>query len=255
MGAGLGAARGGVEGGGLGAGLCASALHPRRVSCSTAEAPLGRRRAGIRNPSCTVCARPTSTRTRTRMKQVCLFHGQSPHLVWARSAHPATPVIHKDLAEGAEFYNITSLIKLAEDRIRGDSKTSQLRVTHVHRGLQGPGAELPQTGSTRPTGGGRAAGQPHRLFLQRQGCGERGPLFIAVRGPLTIAASLAAEHRLSNCGSGAQLLRDMWDPPRPGPEPCFRGLWRRQLDKNLKFHKLVAYGIAMNASKCLLLVA
>ena len=35
-----------------------------------------------------------------------------------------------------------------------------------------------------------------------------GPLFIAVRGPLTIAASLVAEHRLqtrrlSNCGSRA----------------------------------------------------
>ena len=25
-------------------------------------------------------------------------------------------------------------------------------------------------------------------------CGKRGPLFIAVRGPLTIAASLVAEH-------------------------------------------------------------
>ena len=55
-------------------------------------------------------------------------------------------------------------------------------------------------------------------------CGERGPLFIAVRGPLTIAASLVAEHRLqtrrlSSCGSGAQLLRGMWDPPRPGLEP------------------------------------
>ena len=39
-------------------------------------------------------------------------------------------------------------------------------------------------------------------------CGERGPLFIAVRGPLTIAASLVAEHRLqtsrlSSCGSRA----------------------------------------------------
>ena len=39
-------------------------------------------------------------------------------------------------------------------------------------------------------------------------CGERGPLFIAVRGPLTIAASPAAEHRLqthrlSNCSSWA----------------------------------------------------
>ena len=55
-------------------------------------------------------------------------------------------------------------------------------------------------------------------------CGKWGPLFIAVRGPLTIAASLVAEHRLqtrrlSNCGSRAQLLRSMWDLPRPGLEP------------------------------------
>ena len=55
-------------------------------------------------------------------------------------------------------------------------------------------------------------------------CGERGPLFIAVRGPLTIAASFVAEHRLqtrrlSNCGSWAQLLHGMWDLPRPGLEP------------------------------------
>ena len=55
-------------------------------------------------------------------------------------------------------------------------------------------------------------------------CGERVPLFIAVRGPLIIAASLVAEHRvqmrrLSNCGSRAQLLRGMWDLPRPGLEP------------------------------------
>ena len=39
-------------------------------------------------------------------------------------------------------------------------------------------------------------------------CGKWGPLFIAVCGPLTIAASLVAEHRLqtrrlSNCGSRA----------------------------------------------------
>ena len=55
-------------------------------------------------------------------------------------------------------------------------------------------------------------------------CGKWGPLFIAVRGPLTIAASLVAEHRLqtrrlSNCGSRAQLLRGTWDPPRAGLEP------------------------------------
>ena len=55
-------------------------------------------------------------------------------------------------------------------------------------------------------------------------CGKRGPLFIVAHGPLTIAASLVAEHRLqtrrlSSCGSRAQLLHGMWDPPRPGLEP------------------------------------
>ena len=65
-------------------------------------------------------------------------------------------------------------------------------------------------------------------------CGERGPLFIAVRGPLTIAASLVAEHRLqtrrlSSCGSRAQLLRDMWDLPRPGLEPVSPALAGRFL--------------------------
>ena len=55
-------------------------------------------------------------------------------------------------------------------------------------------------------------------------CGKRGPLFIAVRGPLTITASPVAEHRLqtrrlSSCGSRTQLLRGMWDLPRPGLEP------------------------------------
>ena len=39
-------------------------------------------------------------------------------------------------------------------------------------------------------------------------CGKRGPLFIAVRGPLTVVASLVAEHRLqthrlSSCCSRA----------------------------------------------------
>ena len=55
-------------------------------------------------------------------------------------------------------------------------------------------------------------------------CGKWGPLFIAVRGPLIIAVSPVAEHRLqtrrlSSCGSRAQLLCGMWDPPRPGLEP------------------------------------
>ena len=54
-------------------------------------------------------------------------------------------------------------------------------------------------------------------------CGKWGSLYIVVRGPLTIAASLVAEHRLqtrrlSNYGSRAQLLCGMWDLPRPGLE-------------------------------------
>ena len=56
-------------------------------------------------------------------------------------------------------------------------------------------------------------------------CGEWGPLFIAVRGPLTITASVVAEHRLqmrrlSSCGSRAQLLRGMWDLPSQGLNLC-----------------------------------
>ena len=41
---------------------------------------------------------------------------------------------------------------------------------------------------------------------------------------LSLSRPLVAEHRLqtrrlSNCGSRAQLLRSMWDPPKPGLEP------------------------------------
>ena len=55
-------------------------------------------------------------------------------------------------------------------------------------------------------------------------CGKWRPLFIAVCRPLTIVASLVAEHRLqtrrlSSCGSRAQLLHGMRDPPRPGLKP------------------------------------
>ena len=70
---------------------------------------------------------------------------------------------------------------------------------------------------------------PHFCARAFSSCGKRGPPFIAVRGPLAIAASLVAEHRLqtrrlSNCGSRAQLLRSMWDPPRPGLEPVLPAL-------------------------------
>ena len=64
------------------------------------------------------------------------------------------------------------------------------------------------------------------------GCGKRGPLFIAVHRPLTVAASVVAEHRLqtrrlSSCGSRALLLRGMWDLPRPGLEPVSPALASR----------------------------
>ena len=80
-------------------------------------------------------------------------------------------------------------------------------------------------------------------------CGERGPLFIAVRRPLTLAASPVAEHRLqtrrlSSCGSRAQLLHGMWDLPRPGLEPVSPALAGRfsttappGKPKNMKFFK------------------
>ena len=59
-------------------------------------------------------------------------------------------------------------------------------------------------------------------------CGKRGPLFITVRGPLTIVASLVAEHRLqtrrlSNCGSRAQSLPSLAACgifPDQGLNPC-----------------------------------
>ena len=65
-----------------------------------------------------------------------------------------------------------------------------------------------------------------RRFCARalSSCGKWGPLFIMVRGPLTTVASPVVEHRLqtrrlSNCGSRAQLLCGMQDPPRPGLKP------------------------------------
>ena len=79
-------------------------------------------------------------------------------------------------------------------------------------------------------------------------CGKWGPLFIPVRGPLIIAASLVAEHRLqtcrlSSCGSGAQLLRGMWDLPRPGPEPVSPALASRFSTTVPPGKPLVAYFI------------
>ena len=95
-------------------------------------------------------------------------------------------------------------------------------------------------------------------------CGKQGPLLIAVRGPLTIAASLAVEHRLqtrspSNCGSRAQPLRGTWDPPRPGPEPVSPALAGRlptteppgkpplRLDFKNRFSNMISIRVTLKA--------
>ena len=74
----------------------------------------------------------------------------------------------------------------------------------------------------------------------------RGPLFIAVRGPLTIVAPPVAGHRLqtrrlSSCGSWAQLLRGMWDLPRPGLEPVSPALAGRLSTTALPGKPLLQY--------------
>ena len=47
---------------------------------------------------------------------------------------------------------------------------------------------------------------------------------VVVACGLSSCGSRALEHRFSSCGARAQLLRGMWDPPRPGIEPVFPAL-------------------------------
>ena len=56
-------------------------------------------------------------------------------------------------------------------------------------------------------------------------CGKQGPLFIAVRGPLTIAASLVVEHRLqmrrlSSVAHGPSCSAACGIFPDQGSNPC-----------------------------------
>ena len=44
------------------------------------------------------------------------------------------------------------------------------------------------------------------MLFRSSSCGKWGPLFIAVRGPLTTAASLVAEHRLQTRRLSKKLL-------------------------------------------------
>ena len=105
-----------------------------------------------------------------------------------------------------------------------------------------------------------------RLFSS---CSERGLLFVAVHGlliavaflccrarALGLRASGAVAHRLSSCGSRAQLLHGMWDLPGPGLTPvspalaggflttappgkssvCFRSLYSSTLIKSSRVY-------------------
>ncbi|KAJ8781028.1 hypothetical protein J1605_001071 [Eschrichtius robustus] len=80
--------------------------------------------------------------------------------------------------------------------------TTALAIYHVSTGSRRAGSVIVAHGPSCSVACG---------ILPDQGsnpCGKWGPLFIAVHGPLTIAASLVAEHglqtrRLSNCGSRA----------------------------------------------------
>ena len=56
-------------------------------------------------------------------------------------------------------------------------------------------------------------------------CSKWGPLFIAVRGPVTIAASLVAEHRLQTCrlssvAHGPSCSAACGILPDQGSNPC-----------------------------------
>ena len=58
-------------------------------------------------------------------------------------------------------------------------------------------------------------------------CGTRAvgmQASVVVSRGLSSCGSQALERRLSSCGTRAQLLRGMWDLPRPGLEPVFPAL-------------------------------
>ena len=58
------------------------------------------------------------------------------------------------------------------------------------------------------------------LYLRRAGATlHRGARASHYRRPLLLAEHRLQTRRLSSCGSRAQLLRGMWDLPRPGLEP------------------------------------
>ena len=101
-------------------------------------------------------------------------------------------------------------------------------------------------------------------------------VFVSVRGLSLVAASgghssswcaglslsrplLLAEHRLqtrrlSSCGSRAQLLRAMWDLPRPGLEPVSPALAGRLSTTvppgKLCFFKLILSRLPINTTNC-----
>ncbi|PWA21887.1 hypothetical protein CCH79_00015633, partial [Gambusia affinis] len=95
-------------------------------------------------------------------------------------------VLNRDLAEEgvleeAEFYNITSLIKLIKDKIRErDCKTSQVPVKHVYRVLQCQEEELTQMVSTM-SDGWKFEQVPATAALRRRSCHVLSPALLRSR--------------------------------------------------------------------------
>ena len=92
-------------------------------------------------------------------------------------------------------------------------------------------------------------------------CGTR-----ALECRLSSCGSWAVEHRLSSCGARAQLLRSMWDLPRPGLEPVSPALAGRFLTTappgkphgynffpGISLREIICLNIHINLTKHLLL--
>ena len=70
------------------------------------------------------------------------------------------------------------------------------------------------------------------LIVVASSCGAQAlgiQASVVVARGLSSCGSRAVEHRLSSCGARAQLLRGMWDLPRPGLEPVSPALAGRFL--------------------------
>ena len=78
-------------------------------------------------------------------------------------------------------------------------------------------------------------------------CGRRGPLFIAVRGPLTVAASLVAEYRLQTRRLTTTLFLLSVSP---APNSLFFER-KHGLSRQIRFYFLISSDLISYSSVCL----